>query len=394
MNSKPWSESTKRWAIVGLVVAGAALLLRVRGLLPPVILACLLTYLLNPVVEWFMALRLSRTRATVVTYLILIAALVLTAFLLVPLVVQQISSINVDLEEISLGVLGIMGRYQTITILDYSIELSELFHALQDSLLQLITSFASRSAQEMLGIAFGVASGFVSTFVWLVFILVVAFWLLKDADELTRPLQALVPVDYRDEVTALTRKVGEVWDSFFRGLLLLSFTVGAVTTVLMWLVGVRNALLLGILAGVLEVVPSIGPIVACIPAVAVAYFQGSTHLPLAQGWFALLVLTLYVGIQQVENNFLAPRILGGSVRLHPVVVLVGAIGGYAVGGIFGAFLAAPVIGTFKVFGQYLYRKLTEVQATIPPASEVQPSASADLSAEDEADTGEQGSATS
>lgn len=394
MVSKSWSESTKRWVVVGLVVAGAALLLRVRGLLPPVILACLLAYLLNPVVEWFMTLRLSRTRATVITYLILMTALVLTAFVVVPLIVQQISSVNVDLESISLGVLGIMDRYETITILDYSIELAEVFHLLQDSLVQLITSFASRSAQEMLGIAFGLASGFVSTFVWLVFILVVAFWLLKDVDEITRPLRAVVPVEYRDDVRALSGKVAEVWGSFFRGLLLLSFTVGTVTAVLLWLVGVRNALLLGILAGVLEVVPSIGPIVACVPAVAVAYFQGSAHLPLAQGWFALLVLGLYVGIQQVENNLLVPRILGGSVRLHPVVVLVGVIGGYAVGGIFGAFLAAPVIGTFKVFGQYLYRKLTEEQAPPPPAPEPQPSARADSPTEGEVDPGEQGSATS
>lgn len=67
-------------------------------------------------------------------------------------------------------------------------------------------------------------------------------------------------------------------------------------------------------------------------------------------------------IQQVENNFLAPRIIGGSVRIHPLVVLMGAIGGYVVGGIVGAFLAAPVIGTLRVLGQYLYRKLTEVEA--------------------------------
>jgi predicted PurR-regulated permease PerM len=283
------------------------------------------------------------------------------------MVVQQLSSINVDLQRIYESVLRLMTTYQTITILDYSIELSEVFDALQDSLIQLITGFASRSAEEMLTIAFGLASGFASTFVWLIFILVVSFWLLKDADQITLLVGGLIPPDYRDEFDAFGAKISVVWDSFFRGLLLLSATVGVMTGVLMWFVGVKNALLLGILAGVLEVVPTFGPIFACIPAVAVAYFQGSSHLPIANGWFALLVLGVYVLIQQVENNFLAPRILGQSVKIHPLVVLVGAIGGYAVGGIVGAFLATPVIGTFRILGQYLYFKLVQVDAPPVPS---------------------------
>lgn len=364
--SKPWSESTKRWVAVGLVVASSLLLYRVRSLLPPVILACLLAYLLTPIVDLFKRLRLSRTKATVVTYLLLLLVIGLAASLLVPMVVQQLSSINVDLQRIYQSVLRLMTTYQTITILDYSIELSEVFEALQDSLIQLITGFASRSAEEMLTIAFGLASGFASTFVWMIFILVVSFWLLKDADQVKRLIEGLIPPDYRADVDAFGAKVNDVWDSFFRGLLLLSATVGVMTGVLMWFVGVKNALLLGILAGVLEVVPTFGPIFACIPAVAVAYFRGSSHLPIADGWFALLVLGVYVMIQQVENNFLAPRILGQSVKIHPLVVLVGAIGGYAVGGIVGAFLATPVIGTLRILGQYVYFKLAEVDT--PPAS--------------------------
>jgi predicted PurR-regulated permease PerM len=392
--SKPWSKSTKQWVVAGLLVAGSLLVYRVRGLLPPVILACLLAYLLSPVVGLLARVRLSRTQATAVSYLILMLALVLAVSLLVPMIVQQISSIDVDLQEIYQSVLRIKDTYQTITFLHYTIELSDLFAQLQDSLTQLITRFTSRSAEEMLGIAFGLASGFASTFVWLIFILVVSFWLLKDADDISRAIDGLVPADYRDDVDVLRGEIGVVWNSFFRGLLLLSLTVGVMTGALTWLVGVKNALLLGILAGVLEVVPTLGPIISCIPAVAVAYFQGSTHLPLAQGWFALLVLGLYALIQQVENNFLAPRILGGSVKLHPLVVMVGAIGGYALGGIVGAFLAAPVIGTLKVLGGYVYDKLIEAEAPVelpvaaPPSTKEQrkpESAPADAAEPDDAE---------
>jgi predicted PurR-regulated permease PerM len=373
--SKPWSDTTKRWVALGLVLGGFALLYRVRSLLPPVIFACLLAYLLSPVVERLVQLRLSRNKSTAITYVLLLLALIVAASSLVPMVVQQISSINVDLQQIYESVLRIMGRYQTITILGYPIQLSDVFDKLQGSLIQLVTGFASRSANEILVLAFGVASGFASTLVWLVFILVVSFWLVKDAEEIRSGIHGLIPPDYQEEVDGLFHEVGMVWDAFFRGLLLLSLTVGVVVGTTTWLVGVKNALLLGILAGVLEVVPSIGPIVACIPAVLVAYFQGSTHLPIGNGWFALLVVVLYVLIQQIENSLLAPRILGGSVKIHPLVVLLGAIGGYAVGGIVGAFLAAPVIGTSKILGSFAYRKLTEVEAEPEPPAEAEATAS-------------------
>ncbi|TKJ28143.1 MAG: hypothetical protein CEE40_12340 [Chloroflexi bacterium B3_Chlor] len=383
MMSKPWSDSTKRWVVVGLVVAGGLVFFQVRGLLPPVIIAFLLAYLLHPLVELLMGLRLSRIMATVLTYLILVIALAVATSILVPMVVQQVSSINVDLQAIYDGVVQFMADHQTITVLDYSIELSDIFDNLQDSLIQLATGFASRSAEELVDIAFGVAAGFASTLVWLIFMLVVSFWLTRDADKIARLLDSLVPPDYRDEVEELRSGVSVVWNSFFRGLLLLSLTVGAITAVTIWLVGVKNALLLGMLAGVLEVVPSFGPIIACIPAVVVAYFQGSTHLPIGNGWFALLVLGLYVMIQQVENNFLAPRIIGGSVRIHPLVVLVGAIGGFSVGGILGAFLAAPVIGTSRVLGEYVYRKLVESEPSPDVPEVVEPQAEgADRSSEE------------
>lgn len=329
-----------------------------------------------------MGLRLSRIKATVLMYLILIIALAVATSILVPMVVQQVSSINVDLQAIYEGVLQFMAAHQTITVLDYSIELSDVFDKLQDSFIQLATGFASRSAEELVDIAFGVASGFASTLVWLMFMLVVSFWLTRDADKITRVLDGLVPPGYRDEVEELRSGVSVVWNSFFRGLLLLSLTVGVITAVTIWLVGVKNALLLGVLAGVLEIVPGFGPIIACIPAVAIAYFQGSTHLPIGNAWFALLVLGVYVMIQQVENNFLVPRIIGGSVKIHPLVVLVGAIAGYGIGGILGAFLAAPVIGTSRVLGEYVHRKLVEPEPSPDGPEEVETQAEgADRSSE-------------
>ncbi len=373
--SGPWNESTKRWVVVGLIVAGAILLYMVREILPPVILALLVAYLLSPLVESLVRLRIPRTLATVLTYFIFLIALAVGASIFVRMVQQQVSSINLDLQAIYNGLQQLLADYETIKILGFSIDLHAIFESwqdsLQDSLRELATDFPSRSVEILFGVA-GVAGTFVAgPLVWLVFILVVSFWVIRDTDKIIGFVDGLIPLDYRAAVEDLGHRVSDIWNSFFRGLLLLSLIVGVITAVTLWLAGVRNALLLGMLAGILEVVPTLGPIIAAIPGVAVAFFQGSTHLPIANGWFALLVLGLYVMIQQVENNFLAPRIMGASVKLHPLVVLVGVIGGYSIGGILGAFLASPVIGTSRILGEYIYSKLVEVErvAEVPTVAE-------------------------
>jgi len=134
-----------------------------------------------------------------------------------------------------------------------------------------------------------------------------------------------------------------------------------VVGVILAIVGVRNALILGIIAGVLEIIPNIGPTVAAIPAVLIAYFQGSAHLPLSNGWFALLVIGLYVVIQQLENNILVPRIIGRSLNLHPLVVIIGVIAGASLAGILGIFLAAPILASLRVVGNYVYSRLLDLE---------------------------------
>jgi len=108
----------------------------------------------------------------------------------------------------------------------------------------------------------------------------------------------------------------------------------------------------------------VGPVVSAIPAVALALLQGSSWLPIPPFWFAVLVAGIYTAVQQVENNYLVPRIIGGSVRLHPLVVLVGAIGGARMAGILGIFLAAPVLASARVLLSYIYAKLLDVEPAV------------------------------
>jgi hypothetical protein len=128
-----------------------------------------------------------------------------------------------------------------------------------------------------------------------------------------------------------------------------------------------GALLLGLLAGVLEIVPNVGPILAMIPALLVALFQGSTALPVSNFTFVLITLAIYFIVQQIENNYFVPRIIGQSVNLHPLVILVGVIVGATQAGILGAFLAAPVLASVRVIGSYAYNKILDREPFPPPS---------------------------
>lgn len=346
--SKSWSETTKWLVIVSSLLALVWIVYRFSQIITPLVIAVILAYVLNPPVRFLTArARLSRTWAVASVYLALIVILSLVLVAFVPSLIQQVMSINVDFQNIVKSI----SRFfeQPLFVFGFSIDFMDVYQEVSGTLQSIVSPLASRTVSFLIGLASG--------FAWLIFVLIVSFYLLKDLGKLGRSIYELVPADYRDEVRRLAEEVNVIWSAFFRSQLVLCAVVGALVGVTMQVVGVRNALILGIIAGVLEIVPNVGPTIAAIPAVLIAYFQGSTHLSLSNGWFALLVIGLYVVIQQLENNILVPRIIGRSLNLHPLVIIIGAIAGASLAGILGMFLAAPILASLRIVGNYVYRKL-------------------------------------
>jgi predicted PurR-regulated permease PerM len=131
----------------------------------------------------------------------------------------------------------------------------------------------------------------------------------------------------------------------------------AITTVACTAIGLPYAWVMGLIAGLTEFIPNVGPIIALVPAVLVALFRGSTFLPLGNLWFAVLVVGIYAVIQQIEGNLILPRVLGDSLDLHPLVVIIGIIVGGNVAGVLGMLLAAPILATLREIGNYVLGRL-------------------------------------
>jgi predicted PurR-regulated permease PerM len=158
-------------------------------------------------------------------------------------------------------------------------------------------------------------------------------------------------------MVTLLNRLRIVWARFFKGQVLLMVIVG----MLVWIggaaIGLPGAFALGVIAGLLEIIPNLGPTLSAIPAVIVALLQGSTYLGVNNFVFALIVIALYIGVNALENNLIVPKILGDAVDLHPLIVFTGVIVGAITWGILGALLAAPVIASVKEIVSYLYRKI-------------------------------------
>ena len=159
------------------------------------------------------------------------------------------------------------------------------------------------------------------------------------------------------DVWAMLRTVQRVFGQWVRGQLLLGVTVGVMTFIGLMILSVvvdpifgRFAILLSVTAGILELVPIIGPIIAAVPAVLLAATAGLEAV--------IAALVLYTLVQQLENNLLVPKIQGDAVELHPALVIFAIIVGGALAGLLGAILALPITSAARDIVRYLFRRLS------------------------------------
>jgi len=153
--------------------------------------------------------------------------------------------------------------------------------------------------------------------------------------------------------------MNKIWGAFLRGQLILVFLIGITTSIVMSVLGLRGAIGLGILAGILDIIPSLGPLVAGVIAGLIALIFGSSSLGLSNLVFAALVVGIFLVIQQIENIWWRPQIMGQTLKLHPGLVFVGVIGALTLSGILGALVIVPLMATVGVLGRYVRAKLRD-----------------------------------
>ena len=179
----------------------------------------------------------------------------------------------------------------------------------------------------------------------------------RDGNKLGGYVVGLFEEKYQPEIRELLHRIRLVWDSYFAGELKLMLYIGLITFLAYTALGIRWALVLGIIAGFCEVVPNIGPILATVPAFVSALIFGSGWIPLNNVAVAVITVIAAVIIQQTENIFLVPHIMGNALELHPVVVLIGIMALSSRMGVLGAVFAAPMIALSKEVLYFIIKKI-------------------------------------
>ncbi len=386
--STRWSTGTKYFVSALLFLAFLGLLYISSSSLSTIIFAALLTFTVQPIVKFFQRrFKMRRGGATLITYLLVIALLILLPILIIPNIVEAIEFIAkidytnlfqnisdwIELQAQSIAAIPLIGKSLSSSIEELARILSDIGSENPQSSTSIDVSFQNiggRIAQtlEFLVSVFG---PLISIGITVVFTLLISLHMSLSIDMLRDGIKKLIPLAYEAEITDIISRTINIWKSFLRGQMSLMIIMG----VLVWfgsaILGTPQALLLGIVAGLLEVIPSLGPILATIPAVILALIFGSQTSFLGlnnlESWaFALIVIAFYILIQVIENQLLVPYILGDAVDLPPLIVIIGVVIGGSAFGLLGVFLATPVISTGREIFMYLYDKILEP----PPEPEI------------------------
>ena len=349
MASAPrWTPESKRFIFVICVILIGLAIWHFSIVLAPLIVAVIIAYLLNPIVNWLThRFSYKRRSAATIVYLAFLLILILIPSLGAPLLVQQFQQLDIDIQELA-------DQFNepldiNMFILGFNIDVG--------SVTGLVTGSLDNAATWAANLAVSIAGGFI----WAIFIIVVGYYFLLDADKFSDWVDSWIPPAYLDEAKQLRRELDRVWKAYFFGQVTLAIIVGLIIGISTAVLGIKSAVLLGIVAAILELIPNWGYGLSGIVGALFAYFQGSTWIPLPSWAFAVLVGGFYFLMWQFDTNYLVPRIIGHRLRLLPAVVIVGIIAGASVGGALGLLLAAPTIASVRVLGSYIYRRLLDLE---------------------------------
>ncbi len=349
--SPKWQTPTKYIVLLLVIVAVIATVNFARPLIGPLVISALLAFVLTPLVERLAAhRRLQRNTAVLIVYLLFIALSIAIPSSIIPFVIPQLLNLSFDLLEIEQQIEAFFN--QTISIGGFSFSMpalipQDLNQLLEDFILQI-----SSGAFNMLGTV-------TSNLAWLLVILVATFYFLKDSARLSNWMIGLAPQAYQEDMRKFLAQMNRIWGAFLRGQLILVLIIALSTAISMSAVGLRGAIGIGILAGILDLIPSLGPLVAGVIAGLIALIFGSSYLSISNLIFAIIVGVIFFVIQQVENIWLRPQIMGQTLRLHPGLVFVGVIGALALSGILGALVIIPLMATIGVLLKYIQAKLRD-----------------------------------
>lgn len=313
---------------VVLVLFGITVLYLIREVVALLFVSIVLAAAFDPWVDWLSKYKIPRSISILSVYVIIFAVVALVIVLLIPPVVEQIGQIADNFPYYYHKILTAFANLQGFATSNLDSELPSNLETIGSTLAQ-----ATKSIFSTISSIFGGIVSFIA-------VLVIVFYITVEEATLKRFVISLTPQPYQEHAKRLIVMIQSKIGLWLRGQLTLCLIIGILTFLGLWMLGIKYALLLAIIAGLLEIVPFVGPTIAAVPSVFVALSDSWTKV--------IMVLVLYFLIQQAENHFITPKVMEKAVGLNPIIVIVAVLIGVKLAGIMGALLAVPVAAAIGV----------------------------------------------
>ena len=345
-----WKPTVRYLAFAILFILLAMGLWYARRVIEPLIIAAFIAYLIHPAVNYLtQRARMTRMVAVNLVYFITLALLIGIPATVTPLFFDELRQVASD----TLNIFNQLTVWLMLphVLLGFPFDLSQYAGQLVTFRSTFLTNLPDQALQLL-----GKTS---LTALWTLVILVAVYYFLARWPRMRSGFIGSFPEAYQPELAELYQRLRLIWLSYLRGQLTLMVIVGVSFTISWTILGIPGALVLGVLAGLMTIIPDVGPFLAAVLAIAVALLEGSnwSWMPASHIVDALIVLAVYLVLSGIKNFWLRPLIMGRSVHMHEAIVLVSILLATVLWGILGALLVVPLLASAVVIGDYLRRRI-------------------------------------
>lgn len=323
--------------------------LLIFNILAPFIFAVVFAYILNPLVTFIHKKGISRLWSVLLVYLGIVLVLFVLSMTIIPKISVEIGRLVEMLPKYSneaydyLSDLYLKFNRNVENLPQELNEVKDLLRLNINRIQEIVFGFFTTITDTIISI--------VSKVVGVVLIPILTFYFLKDKDKFKTSLILIIPKSIRKQTIIIAKDIDDILGRFIRGQLTVALFVGVLTTVSLLILRVEFAMIVGLIAGIANIIPYFGPVIGIVPGVLFAMMDGPIK--------ALWVIITFVIIQQIESAIISPKIVGNSVGIHPVFIILSLIIGGKYYGVLGLLIAVPVAAIIKVLGKHVIKLIAK-----------------------------------
>lgn len=340
-----------------------------------VIIAVIFAYIIDPLVNYLERKGIKRQFGVIIVYITVILIFAVLIISVIPKTINEISNLLTSLPDmvdtLTKNVNDSMSEFfakfnvelpdnfidvykKSNPKVEGNVETPEIVSNILDSITKAVNKLVGNMQESLMKSASNLLSklyGLVTGAFRLLLVLIFSFYFSVDKEKFTLKLKKTIPNKHRKDVTYLATRIDTALQQFIRGRLLMAIFVGVLTMIYLLILRVDFAIIIGLITCVADIIPYIGPFLGCAPAVLFAFMDSPIK--------ALWVLILFVLIQWVENNILAPKLIGNSTGLSPLIVLISIIIGGGLFGVWGMVISVPITSIIFILVDFVKIKYND-----------------------------------